>query len=202
MNISTLAGCIRSQSFISFCRRRAGEISNLKAKPQDVCIGVSVEAIHGADTINDEEPHYYSQISEEAMGARSSNQPTQETNPVTDGKDAHLQEATGRATRETQGSKEESIPNGPVEDKDDDGYLAPVDTGQASKADHPSQVSKLAEPGQALNGGDPVESSNPAPQAVGVYNYAYAHFAEEGRKRDPTAKTANREPGYIGFFSK
>ena len=200
-NINTLAGCIHSQSF-SFCRRRAREISNPKATPQDGSTGVGAETIHGADAINDEEPHYYSQISEEAMIARSSNQPTQETNPVTDSKDAHLQEANGRATRETQGSNEEDILNGPVEDKNDDGYLAPVNTGQASKADDPSQASKLAESGQALNGGDPVESSNPVPQAVDVYNYAYAHFAEEGRNRDPTAKKAKREPGYIGYFSK
>ena len=126
--------------FVPFCRQRAREISNPKAKPQDGSTEVGVEAIHSDDTINDEEPHYYSQISEEAMGARSSNQPTQETNPVTDSKDAHLLEADRRATRETQGSKDENILNGPVEDKHDDGYLSPVNTGQTSKADDPSQA--------------------------------------------------------------
>ena len=142
----------------------------------------------------DEDPHYYSQVREEAMGARSPNQPKQETNPVTDSKDAHLEAATGRATRETQGSKE-------VEDIDDDGYLSPVNTGQASKVDDPSQASKLADPGQGPKSAD-YTSPKPAPQAAGVYDYAYAHFHGEGWMRDPTAKKAERDPGYTGLFSK
>ena len=149
----------------------------------------------------DEDPHYYSQVRGEAMIARSSKQATQATNPVTDSKDAHLQEATGRVTRETQGSKEENMQNGPVEDKDDDGYLSPVNTGQASKVDDPSQASKLDDPGQGPKSAD-CTSPEPAPQAAGVYDYAYAHFRAEGWMRDPTAKKPERKPGYTGLFSK
>ena len=57
----------------------------------------------------------------------------------------------------------------------------------------PKQVPTAVRPGQASKPAKPIKAPKPAPQAPGVYDYAYAHFPEEGRMREPTGKNPKGE---------